>query len=217
MPSYSAILFDLDGTLADTAPDLAYALNTILQQEGYSTLNYETIRPVASNGSAGLLGLGFNITPEHTDYAELQRRLIEVYENNIARETRLFSGMSEVLEQLEQQNIAWGIVTNKPAFLTEPLSEKLGLIGRAGCIVSGDTTDHSKPHPAPMIHACELLSCLPEQCVYIGDAQRDIEAGKNANMHTITARYGYISVHDDPTSWQADAIVDHPSEILKWI
>ncbi len=217
MPSYSAILFDLDGTLADTAPDLAYALNTVLQQEGYKPLDYEIIRPVASNGSAGLLGLGFGITQEHADYIELQRRLIEVYENNIARETRLFDGMHEVLEQLEHRNIAWGIVTNKPAFLTDHLAVKLGLIDRAGCIVSGDTTSYSKPHPAPMILACKLLSCPPENCIYVGDAKRDIEAGKNANMHTITARYGYISDHDDPSSWQADGIIDHPSEILKWI
>ncbi len=217
IPKFTAILFDLDGTLVDTAPDLAYALNAVLQQEGRQALDYETIRPVASNGSAGLLGLGFNITPEHADYADLQRRLINIYKNNLDRETRLFDGMAEVLEQLEQQNIVWGIVTNKPAFLTDPLSQKLGLANRAGCIVSGDTTEYSKPHPAPMIHACTLLSRQPKDCIYIGDAKRDIEAGKNANMHTITARYGYISDLDDPISWQADGMIDHPSDILKWI
>ncbi|MDH5357871.1 MAG: phosphoglycolate phosphatase [Gammaproteobacteria bacterium] len=217
MQPISAILFDLDGTLVDTAPDLAFALNTLLQEQGQQPLPFEQIRPVASHGSPGLLDLGFGLTPNHPEYTALQQRFLELYQENIARETALFEGMREVIEQLEDANIAWGIITNKPAFLTEPLLIALGLIDRAACVVSGDTTAYSKPHPAPMLHACELIKLSPEACIYIGDAERDIEAAKNANMQSILARYGYLGSQDDPESWQADAIIDHPREILQWI
>lgn len=214
---FSAILFDLDGTLVDTAPDLAFSLNTLLQEQGFETLPYADIRPVASHGSAGLLGLGFGISTQHQDYASLQQRFLQLYQDNIARETTLFEGMEEVITKLEQANITWGVVTNKPAFLTEPLMDALGLTQRAACIVSADTTPFSKPHPAPMLHACELIQHQPEQCLYIGDAQRDIEAGKNANMKTVAALYGYLGEQDHPEDWQADAIINHPSDILQWI
>ncbi len=214
---FSAILFDLDGTLVDTAPDLAFALNTLLHEQGLETLPYADIRPVASHGSAGLLGLGFGISTQHQDYASLQQRFLQLYQDNIARETTLFEGMEEVISKLEQANITWGVVTNKPAFLTEPRMDALGLTERAACIVSADTTPFSKPHPAPMLHACELIQHQPEQCLYIGDAQRDIEAGKNANMKTVAALYGYLGEQDHPENWQADAIINHPSDILQWI
>ncbi|OUR72385.1 phosphoglycolate phosphatase [Methylophaga sp. 41_12_T18] len=217
MLTFSAILFDLDGTLADTAPDLAFALNTLLQEQGHSTLTYEAIRPVASHGSVALIKLGFNIGPEDDGYKALQQRFISLYQQNIARETRLFDGMEAVLAKLEANNISWGIVTNKPAFLTDPLVEKLALADRAACVVSGDTTAHSKPHPAPMLHACELINHAPEDCLYIGDAERDIQAGKNTNMRTMTARWGYLAPHDHPESWQADVIIDHPRDILQWL
>jgi N-acetyl-D-muramate 6-phosphate phosphatase len=217
MLSFSAILFDLDGTLADTAPDLAFALNTLLREEGQKTLPYEDIRPAASHGSVALLKLGFDLSPEDDNFKSLQQRFIELYQDNIDRETTLFEGMEEVIDKLEANNISWGIITNKPAFLTDPLVEKLGLADRAACVVSGDTTAHSKPHPAPMLHACNLINHIPKDCLYIGDAKRDIEAGKNAQMKTITARWGYLGEHDKPENWQADAIIDHPSEILQWI
>ena len=217
MQPISAVLFDLDGTLVDTAPDLAFALNTLLQEQGYAPLPYTDIRPVASHGSPGLLDLGFGIVSGHPEYSSLQQRFIALYLDNIARETVLFEGMDEVISELEKTGIAWGIVTNKPAFLTEPLLVALGLIDRAACVVSGDTTAYSKPHPAPMFHACELINLPPESCLYVGDAARDIEAAKNANMQTMTARYGYLGTEDDPESWQADAIIDHPSELLQWI
>jgi len=214
---FSAILFDLDGTLVDTAPDLAFALNTLLEQEGFTALAYDAIRPVASNGSPGLLFLGFGILPDHKDYPLLQQRFIELYQDNITRETALFDGMEEVLSALEKANISWGIVTNKPAFLTAPLLKQLNLAHRAGCIVSADTTPFSKPHPAPMFHACEIIKHKPEQCLYIGDAARDIEAGKNANMQTVAALYGYISSDDNPDHWQADSSINHPRDILQWL
>ena len=217
MLSFSAVLFDLDGTLADTAPDLAFALNTLLQEQGHVALPYEDIRPAASHGRVALLKLGFGISPENENFKTLQQRFIEIYQQNIDRETALFEGMEEVITKLEENKISWGIITNKPAFLTDPLVEKLGLADRAACVVSGDTTAHSKPHPAPMLHDCSLINHLPKDCLYIGDAKRDIEAGKNARMKTITARWGYLGKNDKPENWQADAIIDHPSEILQWI
>jgi N-acetyl-D-muramate 6-phosphate phosphatase len=217
MMSFSAVLFDLDGTLVDTAPDLAYALNSLLIEQGQEPLAYEDIRPAASHGSIALLKLGFNLSLEDDNFKSLQQRFIELYQDNIDRETTLFEGMEEVIDKLEANNISWGIITNKPAFLTDPLVEKLGLVERAACVVSGDTTAHSKPHPAPMLHACNLINHNPHDCLYIGDAKRDIEAGKNARMKTITARWGYLSEHDKPENWQADAIIDHPREILQWI
>jgi len=217
MMSFSAVLFDLDGTLVDTAPDLAFALNSLLLEQGQEPLAYEDIRPAASHGSIALLKLGFDLSPEDDNFKSLQQRFIELYQDNIDRETALFEGMEEVITKLEAHNISWGIITNKPAFLTDPLVAKLGLAERAACVVSGDTTAHSKPHPAPMLHACNLINHDPHDCLYIGDAKRDIEAGKNARMKTITARWGYLSEHDKPENWQADAIIDHPSEILQWI
>ena len=217
MTKYTAVLFDLDGTLVDTAPDLGFALNTLLQQEGYSPIPHQLIRPEASNGSAVLLGLGFNITAADANYLPLQQRFIKLYQDNITRESDLFSGIALLLKQLEDTNIPWGIITNKPAFLTTPLVTQLGLDKRAACVISGDTTAHSKPHPAPMLYACELISQTPENCIYIGDAERDIKAGKNANMTTLIARYGYISSSDNIKDWQADGIIDHPSELLQWL
>lgn len=217
MQDFSAILFDLDGTLVDTAPDLAYALNSVLEQEGLEILPYETIRPVASHGSEGLLNLGFGITKDHHHYASLQQRFLQTYQENIARETRLFEGMETVISALENADITWGIVTNKPAFLTDPLIEKLNLTDRAGCVVSADTTPFSKPHPAPMLHACKVIQHAPKECIYIGDAVRDIEAGKNANMRTVAALYGYLSEQDQPEKWQADASINHPHDILQWL
>ncbi|KKM83370.1 hypothetical protein LCGC14_1310110 [marine sediment metagenome] len=214
---FSAILFDLDGTLVDTAPDLAFALNTLLAQEGLDPLDYNEIRPVASNGSPGLLFLGFGISPDHKNYFSLQQRFIKLYQDNITRESALFDGMEEVLSALEKAKIPWGVVTNKPAFLTEPLLAQLNLTHRAGCIVSADTTPFSKPHPAPMFHACQIIQQQPEQCLYIGDAARDIEAGKNANMQTIAALYGYITSDDNPDNWQADTSINHPRDILQWL
>ena len=216
-PPFSAVLFDLDGTLVDTAPDLAFALKSLLQEHGKSSLDYHLVRPVASHGSAGLLKLAFGIESDHTDYDSLQQRFLHFYQHNLTRETRLFNGMETVLDTLEKKNIPWGIITNKPAFLTDPLLEQLQLTQRAACIVSADTTAHSKPHPEPMLYACKKLQLEPDKCIYIGDALRDIEAGNIVDMYTIIALYGYLSHEDKPETWQANTSITHPLELLKWL
>lgn len=217
MAKYDVVFFDLDGTLVDTAPDLAYALNHVLEEEGKPPLPYDAIRAVASHGSAGLLGLAFGISPDAPEYASLQQRFIAIYQANLTRASKLFPGMENVIDALDNSGIRWGVITNKPAYLTDPLMAGLGLNTRAACIVSGDTTANSKPHPEPMLHACKLTEADPAQCLYIGDAQRDIEAGRNANMHTIVACYGYLGDEDKPESWQADAMINHPSELSQWL
>ncbi len=217
MASFKAVLFDLDGTLVDTAPDLAFALNTLLEEHGLMPLPLADIRPIASNGCAGLLHLGFNLSQHDADYLPLQQRLIQLYQDNIARESTLFPRMQMVLSTLHSRDIPWGIVTNKPTFLTTPLTQLLQLDQAAACIVSGDTTPHSKPHPAPLLHACDLIQLAPKDCLYIGDALRDIQAGKAADMITLAASYGYISADDDISHWQADGIIDSPEAILTWL
>ncbi len=214
--SYSAILFDLDGTLADTAPDLAAALNHTLKQHGRKMLSLEQIKPAVSHGGAALIRLGFNLEPEDSGFEPLRQELLATYRTNIGRQTTLFPGMPELLEQLEQNGLSWGVVTNKPAWLTDPLMQHLGLTQRAGSIVSGDTTSHSKPHPEPILHACREIGSNPAECIYIGDAKRDIEAGKNAGTTTLVAMFGYLGADDHPTEWQADGQIKQPADILSW-
>jgi phosphoglycolate phosphatase len=211
------VLFDLDGTLLDTAPDLADALNVVLVENHCTPLPFDTIRGVVSHGGKALIELGFSLHASHPDFDPLRQRLLAVYRDNIARRTRPFPGMSELLGQLEQRGLNWGVVTNKPAWLTEPLLKELGLYGRAACVISGDTLNERKPHPAPMLHACEQAGSTPDQCVYIGDAQRDIEAGRNARMHTLVALFGYFQESDRPQEWQADALLEEPGELLAWL
>ena len=217
MSKVDHVLFDLDGTLIDTAPDLAAALNQILIKRDYSPLPLEGIRPFVSLGAIAMISAAFKITKDHENFDNIREQFLNAYSENIAEKSRLFSGMETVLEELDKNNVPWGIVTNKPNWLTQPLTELLGLNLKTNCIVSGDTTQHAKPHPAPMFYACELLNCKPEQVVYVGDAKRDIEAGRNAGMHTLAASYGYIAIGDDPKEWEADGIVDTPHEILNWL
>jgi phosphoglycolate phosphatase len=211
------VLFDLDGTLLDTAPDLAQALNTVLVENNRPPLPYEAIRPVVSHGGIALIELGFELEPSDPAFDPLRQRLLEIYRENISSLTRPFPGITELLEKLEERGLNWGIVTNKPGWLTDPLLKDLGLYKRAAAVVSGDTLDERKPHPAPMLHACELASSEPAQCVYIGDAQRDIEAGINAGMHTLVALFGYLQEQDDPENWQADDMIETPMELLEWL
>jgi phosphoglycolate phosphatase len=213
-----AVLFDLDGTFADTAPDLAYALNQVLQQEKHPPLPYERIRPVVSHGGIALIKLGFSeLPPESPEFARLRQDLLDVYKNNISRHTTLFIGMDLLIERLEEKSMLWGIVTNKPSWLTDPLMSNLGLTHRAAVIVSGDTTAERKPHPLPLIHACEQMRCKPGECLYVGDAERDIIAGNRAGMKTITALFGYIEENDNPENWGADAMIAEPLDIEKYL
>ncbi len=211
------VLFDLDGTLLDTAPDLANALNAVLALNGRPTLPFEQIRPVVSHGGSALIQRGFRLQPDHPDFEPLRKQLLDYYQAHIADETTLFPGMAEVLEHIENNGLKWGVVTNKPGWLTEPLMEALGLSRRAAGIVSGDTLNERKPHPAPLLYACEMIGSAPQQCLYVGDAKRDIEAGHNAGMPTLVAMFGYLMEDDRPESWGATAMIRHPAEILEWI
>ena len=211
------VLFDLDGTLADTAPDLAYALNTLLAEHHKPLLPYPTIRPVASNGAAALIELGFGVARTDPHFAPLRARFLELYRAHLTRETRLFPGMAELLDAIAARGLNWGIVTNKPAFLTEPLVDQLGLREDLACVVSGDTTANPKPHPEPLLHACKLAGSRPHECLYIGDAARDIEAGRAAGMKTLVALFGYIGAQDQPDTWGADGLIRAPGDALDWL
>jgi len=209
-----AVLFDLDGTLADTAPDLAYALNQTLLHYGLPELPFEQIRPVVSHGGIALIKLGFNMQPDEAGFEERRQYLLDVYLNNLCRDTRLFDGMDEVLEHLESNAIPWGIVTNKPAWLTDPLMVEMGLHTRTPAIVSGDTCSNRKPHPEPIEFACQLLGVPAKRCWYVGDAGRDMQAGRAAGCTTIGATFGYIYAEDPIENWDSDINIDHPRQII---
>ncbi len=211
-----AVLFDLDGTLADTAPDMVGALNLLCREQGRDEISFATARPHVSHGSRALVNLGFPGATE-ADAARLVRRFLELYAGNLCVGTRLFAEMDEVLATLERQNIGWGIVTNKPAHLTDPLVVSLKLADRARCVISGDTLPERKPHAMPLLHASGLLSVSPEFCLYVGDAERDIIAGRAAGMRTLVASYGYIVEDENPAGWQADGLVGNPLGILDWL
>ena len=211
------VLFDLDGTLADTALDLAWALNHVLTNNNHAALSFEKIRPVVSHGGQALIKLGFKIDTDHPRFETFRQQLLTIYQEHIADRTTVFDGMGPVLEEIERRGLNWGVVTNKPSWLTDPLMEKLELNDRAACIVSGDTLNERKPHPAPLLYACEQTGSTASQCVYVGDAERDITAGREAGMHTLVAVFGYIGENDSPENWGADELVQRPGQILDWI
>lgn len=217
MTSIRAVLFDLDGTLADTAPDLAAALNALLVAENRPALPFESIRPVVSHGSTGLLRLGFGLTSADPEFVPLRERLLALYAANLCRESRIFPGMTEVLAELAARKLTWGIVTNKPAFLTEPLILQLALPHPPACVVSGDTVANRKPHPEPMLHACAIARAQPSETLYIGDAERDIRAGRDAGMKTLVALFGYIGENEQPESWGADGMIEAPLDVIRWL
>lgn len=211
-----AVLFDLDGTLIDTAPDMIAALNDLRAEEGLDALPYELARTQVSHGSSGLVSLAFPAAAG-SDFEILRSRFLALYNGQLARETRLFAGCDLVLAAIEARQIPWGIVTNKPGYLTTPLLEALSLGGRASCVVSGDTLRERKPHPAPLLHAAGLLGVAPAECLYIGDAERDIRSARAAGMTVLLANYGYLGPADDPASWAADGRIDTPLELLGWL
>jgi phosphoglycolate phosphatase len=208
-----AVLFDLDGTLLDTAPDMSAALNALRDLEGLAPMPYDSIRPHVSHGAARLVEIGFGCR-EGERFEMLRQRYLQLYRGGLAVGTRLFHGLEEVLTELERRRIPWGVVTNKPAWLTDPLMTAVGLAGRAGCVISGDTLPERKPHPLPLLHAARLLQAPAGRCTYIGDAERDIRAGRAAGMRTLVAAFGYIARDEDPVDWQADAIVAQPHDLL---
>lgn len=209
-----AVLFDLDGTLADTAPDLVAAINKMRVDRDIASLPYEQLRKLASHGARGLVGAAFGKHPGDDGYDALKNEFLANYEAALCIDTQLFDGVPDALDALTAQRLPWGIVTNKVARLTDPLVRQLGLAQAAACVVSGDTTAHSKPHPAPLLYAAECLGIDPRHIIYVGDDLRDIEAGKAAGMSTIAAAYGYCGDGAPPTAWQADALLDHASCLL---
>jgi N-acetyl-D-muramate 6-phosphate phosphatase len=209
-----AILFDLDGTLADTAPDLARALNRVRAERGLPPLPPEVARPHTSSGARGLLKAGFDIAPDDRGYRALRDRFLDFYEKELCVETRLFDGIPELLAKIKVRKLPWGIVTNKGKRFTEPLLRLLSVDHLAGCVVSGDSSAHIKPHPAPLLLAASLLSLRPADCVYIGDDLRDAQAARAAGMRFVAAGWGYHGEGGDPNAWGADAVVAHPREIL---
>ncbi|MFI3158027.1 MAG: HAD-IA family hydrolase [Methylococcaceae bacterium] len=212
----SCVLFDLDGTLVDTAPDLISCLNRALNSHGFDAVAAEIIKPFISYGAAAMINAS---RPSINDQlkADILETMLTHYQNNIAEYTVFFSGMVETLAAIEAQGLKWGVVTNKRERFTNPLMAALKLTERAACIVSGDTTANPKPHPEPMLTACKQAKVNPQECVYIGDAQHDITAGKNAQMKTLAALYGYIKAEDTPAAWGADALIESPEQILTWI
>jgi phosphoglycolate phosphatase len=215
--SPSCVLFDLDGTLVDTAPDLAHAANLVREDLRMAPLPLEHYRPVASSGARGLLRAALNLTPEHPDFPERKERFLVHYESNLSRGSRLFAGMEEVLKALEARGLRWGVVTNKARRFTQPLLNDLKLTERCACIIAGDDVIKPKPAPDSILLACARLDIEPAQGLYVGDDLRDIVAGKAAGMPSVAAGWGYMGDNPDPASWSPDAIVPTPTELLSLI
>ena len=212
LPAPRALLFDLDGTLADTAPDLAAAVNKMCSDRGIEPTPFEILRPLASAGARGLIGAAFGIVPGDTRYDAMREEFLDNYAAAIAQHTTLFDGVESLLMEISALGLSWGIVTNKPALYTDALIPQIGL-AHAACIISGDTTPHAKPHPEPLFEAARRLQLAPADCWYVGDDLRDIDAGKAAGMPTIAAGWGYCG-NTEPADWLADLIASHPLDLL---
>lgn len=214
---FEAVLFDLDGTLADTAPDLGGTVNMLLREEGRPEHALAVLRPYVSQGVRGMLKAGFGIDAQHPEYERLADRFLGIYAERLCAETRLFDGIPELLAYLEKAGLGWGIVTNKRQRFTDPLVELLSLAERTNCVVSGDTTPESKPSPLPILHACKLLRCTPDRAIYVGDDIRDIQAGRAAGCMTVAVSYGYLGDSGSPEAWGADLVIDHPAELQSFL
>jgi len=209
-----SVLFDLDGTLADTAPDLAFALNQLRLARGMPELSVVDLRIHASSGARGLLHQGFGIHPADAGYIEMRDEFLDIYERNLARSSALFPGVPSLLDAIEERGLAWGIVTNKAERFTFPLLRALELMERARCVICGDTTPYAKPHPAPMIEALSRLGAVANECIYVGDDERDVQAGHAAGMNVVVVRYGYLGNGRPPEEWGADLYIDSPGELV---
>ncbi|MDC7690655.1 HAD family hydrolase [Vogesella indigofera] len=209
-----AVLFDLDGTLADTARDLGAALNRLLAEEGLPPQPYAAVRPIASHGARGLVSLGFGIDKTHPRFEEYRLRFLDLYEHSFADETVLFDDINALLREIDARGLKWGIITNKPMRFTDRLVPALPFAVPPAVVVSGDTVGVAKPDPAPMLHAAQQIDIAPEHCLYVGDAERDIQAGRAVGMKTVLVNWGYIADSDDTDSWQADITIDQPLALL---
>jgi phosphoglycolate phosphatase len=216
MTRLSALLLDLDGTLLDTAPEMAEALSNLHREEGLEPLPFNQVRPTVSHGSTGMLNLAFSRVPP-PEFERLRARFLDIYRAKLGSNTTLFAGFDAVLEHVHRHSLSWGVVTNKPGWLTDPLLQMLNINPTNGCIVSGDTVGARKPHPLPLLHAAGLISKAPANCLYVGDAERDIAAGRAAGMKSVVARWGYLGHNDDPGSWQADGMAAQPIDLLSWL
>jgi len=210
-----AVLFDLDGTLIDSAPDLAAAVEKMRQDRGMPPLPLESYRPLTGTGARGMLGHAFGLTPEHPNFVPLREEFFSNYEARLTEQTLAFDGVDKLLAQLHTAGLAWGVVTNKSARFTEPLTQRMALFVTAGAVVSGDSTPHSKPHPAPLLEAAARLNVSPQACMYVGDDERDIQAGAAAGMATVAACYGYLGHNAHPERWGAQALINSPLELLQ--
>ena len=211
------ILFDLDGTLVDTAPDLGLALNMQRERHGLPALPLDTIRPYASHGSRGLLSVGFGLHPDDPNFMQMREEYLGLYDEVFTRSPVMFPGIAELLSALETSKLRWGVVTNKPGRFTKPLLEAIGLDRRAACVVSGDDAARPKPYPDTLLLAMEQADTGPAHCLYVGDAERDIQAARAAGMASVVALYGYLDETDRPEAWGADAAVNSPMDVLKLI
>jgi len=210
----AAVLFDLDGTLIDSAPDLAGACNDMRLERGLEPVPYERLRAVVGSGARGMVGAGFGVAPDDAGYLDLRDEFLRRYEARMTRETRVFADVAPLLTRLADEGLAWGIVTNKATRFAAPLVAALGLSATAGALVCGDTTAHSKPHPAPLLEAARRLGLAPGDCVYVGDDRRDVDAGRAAGMRTIVAAWGYLGAGEPPAAWAADAVIAAPHELM---
>ncbi|ART48130.1 HAD family hydrolase [Acidovorax carolinensis] len=210
-----AVLFDLDGTLIDSAPDLGAAADKMRTDRGMPSLPADRYRPMAGAGARGMLGEAFGLTPEHPDYEALREEFFVNYERRMTHLTTVFDGVGPLIEQLPHKQMLWGVVTNKSARFTQPLTLAMPLFTTASVVVSGDTTPHAKPHPAPLLEAAARLGLAPDHCIYVGDDERDIIAGLAAGMGTVAATYGYLGAKSDPLQWGAHAVINSPTELLQ--
>lgn len=215
--SIHAVLFDLDGTLVDSAPELGAAADKMRRDRGLPSLPLASYRPMAGAGARGMLGIAFGITPEAPEFATLREEFFRNYEARMLLNTHVFDGVPALIERLQAQGLAWGIVTNKAKRFTEPLVRSIAAFSGAGAVVSGDTTPFSKPHPEPLLEAARRLDLDPARCIYVGDDERDIVAGRAAGMRTVAASYGYMGAQADATLWQADGAIESPAELLQWL
>ena len=216
-PAVSAVLFDLDGTLVDSAPDLAGACNDMRLARGLDPIPYERLRAMVGSGARGMVGTGFGVTPDSADYEGLRVEFLDRYEARMTRETVVFAEAEELLARLRTRQQPWGIVTNKAARFAEPLVRSLGLADHAATLVCGDTTPHAKPHPAPLLEAARRMGVSPVSCVYVGDDRRDVEAGRAAGMATLVAAWGYLGASGPVRAWGADDVCATPLDVLLWL